>query len=155
MQRTVASELEILQGDHRRFFDLLDRLEDYLDGPYKKDRTYYAQAARTLEQLMHCSEVFRDHLRAESALFSQLDRRAGKPPRVHAALEQQRQRARNYHVVLAQKCCAILNGDVNPPTCGLEEAIRRYSLALKAQITFEEYVLYPLVSVFLNDTDID
>jgi hypothetical protein len=34
---------------------------------------------------------------------------------------------------------------------GLEEAIRTYSTGLRAQIAFEEYVMYPLASVFLDN----
>lgn len=147
----VSCQIDALQADHRRFHALLDQLEEHLGNLYEGKWTDYAQVVQVLEQLAQGCKTFRDHSRRENALFRQLDPQAGRPLLVHDALVRQRRRVSGYRIALEQKLCAMVNRTENPYHGSLEDAIRTYSTGLRAQIAFEEYVMYPLASVFLDD----
>jgi hemerythrin-like domain-containing protein len=147
----VSCQIDALQADHRKFHALLDQLEAHLGGLRRGTSADYTQAIQVLDQLTQGCNTFRDHSRRENALFRKLDRQAGRPLLVHDALERQRQRVSSYRIALEQKLCAMVSGADNLYRGGLEEAIRTYSTGLRAQIAFEEYVMYPLASVFLDN----
>lgn len=154
-QMAFHPQIEALNADHRRFLALLDGLETHVGDLRRTTPADYLQAVCILEQLTRYCTTFRDHSRTETALFRRLDRRAGRPLLVHDALERQRQRVSGYRIALEQKLCAVVSSAIDPHHSGLEGAIRAYSTGLRAQIAFEEYVMYPLASVFLNDSVAD
>lgn len=139
-----------LQADHTEFHDLLDQLEASLGGLCRERRPDYAGALRILQRLTLGCEAFREHCRRENSLFRQLDRRTGRVLVVHDALERQRQRVSGQRVVLAQRLCAAVNGGEDPCCESLAETFRTYSTGFRAQLAFEEYIMYPLVGVFLQ-----
>jgi hypothetical protein len=93
------------------------------------------------------SERYHHHCHQESLLFEQFSRRRNQPLLVLDALEQQRRRVGAYRVEFVSLLCASMNGELPAPGhASLVAAMQTYCTAFRAQIAYEEHVMFPVVS---------
>lgn len=143
----MSLTINLLSAEHKKFYRLLDKLAVQLVVDPDSGSPDYRQMMAVMEQLMPGSEPFHDHCHQESLLFEQLSQRRKQPLLVLDALEQQRRRVGAYRVEFVSLLCASMNGELpTPGHASLAAAMDTYSTAFRAQIAYEEHVMFPVLS---------
>ena len=147
----MLDELSTLKAEHRKFQNYLDDLDKHVSIHRKDLSLDYGFARRVIEDLMPESEQYHDHLSKEDQLFNQLNRPSGGRLLILTVIEQQRQRVDKCREEVAGLLSNIIKGVLAPRQLRVEALLRRYSKEFRAQIAFEEQVMYPVLSDLLSE----
>lgn len=146
----MLDELRTLKAEHREFQNQLDDLDEQVSVHHKVISLDYSFIKRVIEELTPRSAQCHDHFYKENQLFDQLNRPFGGQLLVLTVAEQQRQRVEKYRMEVAVLLSAILKDVLAPRQRRVEALIRQYCKEFRAQIAFEEQVMYPVISDLLS-----
>ncbi|MCO6412565.1 MAG: hemerythrin domain-containing protein [Thiogranum sp.] len=135
-------DLGTFRAEHTQFRRLIDLLDDKRSSLYG-EQPDYEFFKDVVGELMPGSGPFHSHHRRETRLFDALDRSACGRSRIVATHHRQHLLVGRYWVEMASALCRAINSDVFPWRQRLDCAIGTYCEGVRAQIMFEEQVMYP------------